>query len=49
MAKKLRDVLRALPVKRQIKIAARTAKLATLRALRIAASQTQINMAKISP
>jgi DNA-binding XRE family transcriptional regulator len=45
MAKKLEDVLSALPAKRQTKITARAAKLATLRDLRIAASQTQADMA----
>lgn len=46
MAKKLEDVLRALPAKRQTKITARAAELATLRDLRIAASQTQAYMAQ---
>ena len=45
MAKKLEDVLSALPAKRQSKITARAAELATLRDLRIAASQTQADMA----
>ena len=45
MAKKLEDVLSALPAKRQTKITARAAELATLRDLRIAASQTQTDMA----
>ena len=46
MAKKLEDVLSALPAKRQSKITARAAELATLRDLRIAASQTQADMAQ---
>jgi DNA-binding XRE family transcriptional regulator len=46
MAKKLDDVLSALPAKRQTKIAARAAELATLRDLRIAALQTQADMAQ---
>jgi DNA-binding XRE family transcriptional regulator len=46
MAKKLEDVLSALPAKRQTKITARAAELATLRDLRIAASQTQADMAQ---
>jgi DNA-binding XRE family transcriptional regulator len=46
MAKKLDDVLSALPAKRQTKIIARAAELATLRDLRIAASQTQADMAQ---
>jgi DNA-binding XRE family transcriptional regulator len=46
MAKKLDDVLSALPAKRQTKITARAAQLATLRDLRIAASQTQADMAQ---
>jgi DNA-binding XRE family transcriptional regulator len=45
MAKKIEDVLSALPAKRQTKITARAAELATLRDLRIAASQTQADMA----
>jgi DNA-binding XRE family transcriptional regulator len=45
MAKKLEDVLSALPAKRKTKITARAAELATLRDLRIAASQTQADMA----
>ena len=45
MATKLEDVLSALPAKRQSKITARAAELATLRDLRIAASQTQADMA----
>ncbi len=45
MAKKLEDVLSVLPAKRQTKITARAAELATLRDLRIAASQTQADMA----
>ena len=46
MAKKLDDILSALPAKRQTKITARAAELATLRDLRIAASQTQADMAQ---
>lgn len=46
MVKKLDDVLSALPAKRQKKIHIRAADLATLRDLRIAASQTQEDMAK---
>ena len=46
MAKKLEDVLSALPVKRQTKITQRAAELATLRDLRVAASQTQAEMAQ---
>jgi DNA-binding XRE family transcriptional regulator len=46
MVKKLDDVLSALPTKRQEKIHARAADLATLRDLRIAASQTQQDMAQ---
>ena len=46
MAKKLEDVLSALPVKRQAKITQRAAELATLRDLRVAASQTQADMAQ---
>jgi DNA-binding XRE family transcriptional regulator len=46
MVKKLDDVLSALPTKRQEKIHARAAELATLRDLRIAASQTQQDMAQ---
>ena len=46
MAKKLEDVLSALPVKRQAKITQRAAELATLRDLRVAASQTQAEMAQ---
>lgn len=46
MVKKLDDILGALPAKRQKKIAARAAELATLRDLRIAASQTQADMAQ---
>jgi DNA-binding XRE family transcriptional regulator len=45
MVKKIEDVLSALPAKRQSKITARAAELATLRDLRIAASQTQADMA----
>jgi DNA-binding XRE family transcriptional regulator len=46
MAKKIEDVLSALPAKRQVKIRARAAELATLRDLRIAASQTQEELAQ---
>jgi DNA-binding XRE family transcriptional regulator len=46
MAKKLEDVLSALPAKRRSKIANRAAELATLRDLRLAASQTQAEMAQ---
>ncbi len=46
MAKKLEDVLGALPAKRRSKIANRAAELATLRDLRVAASQTQAEMAQ---
>lgn len=46
MAKKLEDVLSALPAKRRSKIANRAAELATLRDLRVAASQTQADMAQ---
>lgn len=46
MARRLEDLLKALPAKRQSKIAHRAAELATLRDLRIAASQTQADMAK---
>ena len=46
MVKKLDDVLSVLPTKRQEKIHARAADLATLRDLRIAASQTQQDMAQ---
>ena len=46
MAKKLEDVLSALPAKRQSKIVNRAAELATLRDLRVAASQTQADMAQ---
>ena len=46
MAKRLEDVLSALPAKRRSKIANRAAELATLRDLRVAASQTQAEMAQ---
>lgn len=46
MAKKLENVLSALPAKRQSKITRRAAELATLRDLRVAASQTQADMAQ---
>ena len=46
MAKKLEDVLSALPAKRRSKIVNRAAELATLRDLRVAASQTQADMAQ---
>ena len=46
MAKKLEDVLSALPAKRRSKITQRAAELATLRDLRVAASQTQAEMAQ---
>ena len=46
MAKRLEDVLSALPAKRQAKITHRAAELATLRDLRVAASQTQADMAQ---
>jgi DNA-binding XRE family transcriptional regulator len=46
MAKKLEDVLSALPAKRRSKITNRAAELATLRDLRVAASQTQADMAQ---
>ena len=44
--KKLDDVLSALPVKRQTKITQRAANLATLRDLRLTASQTHADMAQ---
>lgn len=46
MVKKLDDVLNTLPTKRRAKVTARAAELATLRDLRIAASQTQEDMAQ---
>ena len=46
MVKKLDDVLNDLPPKRRAKVNARAAELATLRDLRIAASQTQEDMAQ---
>ena len=46
MVKKLEDVLSALPAKRKSKITQRAAELATLRDLRVAASQTQADMAQ---
>ena len=46
MVKKLEDILSALPAKRKSKITQRAAELATLRDLRVAASQTQAEMAK---
>ena len=46
MVKKLDDVLNDLPPKRRLKVNARAAELATLRDLRIAASQTQEDMAQ---
>ena len=46
MVKKLDDVLNDLPPKRRAKVKARAAELATLRDLRIAASQTQEDMAQ---
>ena len=46
MAKRLEDVLSALPGKRRSKIVNRAAELATLRDLRVAASQTQAEMAQ---
>ena len=46
MVKKLDDVLNDLPPKRRAKVKARAAELATLRDLRIAASQTQQDMAQ---
>ena len=46
MVKKLDDVLNDLPPKRRAKVNARSAELATLRDLRIAASQTQEDMAQ---
>ena len=46
MVKKLDDVLNDLPPKRRAKVKARAAELATLRDLRLAASQTQEDMAQ---
>ena len=46
MVKKLEDILSALPAKRKSKITQRAAELATLRDLRLAASQTQAEMAQ---
>ena len=46
MVKKLEDILSALPAKRKSKITQRAAELATLRDLRVAASQTQAEMAQ---
>lgn len=46
MAKRLENVLSALPAKRQSNIKKRAAELATLRDLRVAASQTQADMAQ---
>ena len=46
MVKKLDDVLNDLPPKRRAKVNARAAELATLRDLRIAALQTQEDMAQ---
>lgn len=46
MVKKLEDILSALPAKRKSKITQRAAELATLRDLRVAASQTQADMAQ---
>ena len=46
MVKKLDDVLNDLPPKRRSKVNARAAELATLRDLRIAALQTQEDMAQ---
>ncbi len=45
MAKKLDDVLNALPPRRRAKVAKRAAELATLRDLRLAAMQTQEELA----
>ena len=47
MAKKLDDVLKALPTRRRAKVTARAAELATLRDLRLAAMQTQEDMALV--
>ena len=46
MAKNLDDVLKALPAKRRAKIQARAGELATLKDLRMAASQTQQELAR---
>lgn len=46
MVKKLEDALGALLAKRQSKITRRASELATLRDLRVAASQTQADMAR---
>ena len=46
MVKKLDDVLNDLPPKRRAKVKTRAAELATLRDLRLAASQTQEDMAQ---
>lgn len=46
MVKQLDDVLNDLPPKRRAKVKARAAELATLRDLRLAASQTQEDMAQ---
>ena len=46
MAKRLDDVLGALPPKRRTKIESRAAELATLRDLRLAASHTQQDLAQ---
>ena len=46
MVKKLEDILNTLPAKRKSKITQRAAELATLRDLRVAASQTQAEMAQ---
>ena len=45
MAKKLDDVLKALPARRRTKVTARAVELATLRDLRLAAMQTQEDLA----
>lgn len=45
MAKKLDDVINALPKDRQVRVEARTMELATLKDLRQAAQQTQAQMA----
>ncbi len=45
MARNLDDIISALPAKRQKKIAARAANLATLKDLRLAAEQTQAELA----
>ena len=46
MAKKLDDVLNALPAKRRAKVVTRANELATLKDLRLAAAQTQQDMAR---